>query len=614
MKSIVRLTFLLIVALVLVACGQKETATGVTVSSLSVTSTPTAPHARHTLTPISVNVPTSTPTSVPTAAVVDTPISTDTPEPPTATPAIPSSTPTQQVVTGFVLRDATIRNGPGESYSAVANIAQGQEVTVVATDPSGDWLLLNLPGPDQSWINRLDISLLDAQMVMIPVDTKLPTPPPTPTPGEAVQLYESVITLPTYPWRDFLTPTVDPVSGWDYHRFDAHAYHGQKRTPTPHGYRLINLENRWVKANVMPELGGRVYQLIFKPTGSNALYQNPVIKPSPWGPGPQGNGWLAVGGIEWGLPVPEHGYATSEPWGYITLPGAESQAVTLFDKHQDTVHLSVDVSLQPDTAALQLDFTLSNESDHRIPTSFWVNAMVAPGPANTVGSELRFLFPGNKAIMHSTGDEDLPLPNEIFDWPFFRGRDLSRLGNWNHWLGFFMFPQAQENWAAIYDPSVDEGLVRVFPREKVPGLKAFGFGWQNPISPKDYTDDGSAYIEMHGGVTPTFDQNLPMQAGERLHWRELWYPVAGIGGVSRADAFGAVHLSNENDGMHLRLFAVRPVQGKIVVVDAAGQSYAFSVRLAPDHPGDIKLPAVQLPLLFQMQTSDGRVWQMSGLW
>jgi len=516
---------------------------------------------------------------------------------------------------GSITHEAIIRNGPAETFAAIAKIAQGQKVVVLATDETGEWLKIEIPGFEQSWIKRQEIRLDNGQTASIPVAEDIPTPQPTPTPGDTVKMYESAISIPTYPWQEFLTPTVDPVTGWDYKQFDAQAYKAEQRSPAPHDYKLVVLENRWLKVNVMPELGGRFYQFIFKPTGSNELYQNPVIKPSPWGPGPQGNGWLAAGGIEWGLPVPEHGYATSEPWGYITLPGTERQSVTVFDKHQNNVHLSVDVTLQPDTAAAFLAFDLKNRSNRTIPTSFWLNAMVAPGPDNTVGPELRFIYPGNKAIMHSTGDDNLPKPNEVFDWPIYQGRDLSRLGNWNHWLGFFMFPQARDDWAAVYDSAADEGLVRIFPHTQMTGLKAFGFGWQNPISPTEYTDDNSAYVEMHGGITATFDKNMPMSPGTSLQWQEIWYPVAGIGGITQADAFGAVHLDHKGDGIHLRIFTIMPVQGDLVVSDKTGKSSTYNVKITPDKPIDITLPNdLQLPLSFSLQTSDGATWQMEWLW
>jgi len=595
----------LLLLLLLAGCGKKETPapTTTTVPTSIPTLAPTLPP--HTPTPVMLAAATSTPTPEPEPTATDTPTPTPTPIPPTATP-------TPQRPIGRVLRDSNIRSGPGEAFPIVGAMAGDQEVAVAATDPSGTWLLLDIPGPDQSWIIRANVSLPDAAATL-PVAENLPTPPPSPTPGDIVYLTKSAITLPTYPWQNFLTPARDEETGWDYQLFDREAWQAANPPPAPRQYQLVNLENRWLRVSIMPELGGRVYQLIFKPTGSNELYQNPVIKPSPWGPGPNGNGWLAAGGIEWGLPVPEHGYAPTEPWGFITLPGAEEQAITLFDNHQDAAHLSVTVSLHPDTAAFTLDFDLENESDRAIPVSYWTDAMIAPGPANSVGPDLRFLFPITQASVHSTGDPALPAPGGVFDWPIYQGRDMSRLGNWTQWLGFFAHPQASENWAAVYDESADEGVVRIFPPEMTPGLKGFGFGWTQPIAPDNYTDDGSAYVEMQGGVTPTYDDRLTMQPGDIYQWQETWYPVAGIRGVSQADEQGAAHITSEADGLHLRLFSIRPLSGEISIRDAAGAALSHPLVLAPDRPGDILLGDMQAPISFELQTSDGLVWRMDGL-
>ena len=601
------LLFLALTAAVTTGCGGNA-APDVTLppaTHLPPTATPTPTRAARTPTPVFVAVDTSTPTPQPAPTATDTPAPTPTSPPPTNTPA-------PDLPIGRMLRDTNIRSGPDTHFPIVGDIAGGQEVQVAATDPSGTWLLLEMPGPGQNWVIRSNVSLPDAQL-SIPVATDLPTPPPTPTPGDVVRLYKSSISIPTTPWQQFLAPAVDEETGWDYLAFDRDAYQAANPQPAPHAYQLINLENRWLRVNAMPELGGRVYQLIFKPTGSNEFYQNQVIKPSPWGPGPEGNGWLAAGGIEWGLPVPEHGYAYAEPWGFITLPGAETQAITLFDQHQDTVHLSVTLGVRPDTAAFSLDFELSNESARAIPVSYWTDAMIAPGPANTVSPELRFIYPMRQATVHSTGDPALPGAGSVFDWPFYQGRDLSRLGNWNQWLGFFAHPRAQENWSAIYDPAADEGVVRIFPPNMAPGLKGFGFGWNQPIPADNYTNDGSAYVEMQGGVTPTYEARLTLQPGDIYQWKELWYPVAGIRGITRADARGAVHLSREGDGLHLRLFSIRPITGKIDIRDGVGATFLQDVSLAPDTPADIPLAGMQPPISFELQGSDGQVWKMTEL-
>jgi len=45
-------------------------------------------------------------------------------------------------------------------------------------------------------------------------------------------------------------------------------------------YRVVCLENRYLKVVVLPELGGHVYSLYDKTAGQEMLYSNGVIKPA----------------------------------------------------------------------------------------------------------------------------------------------------------------------------------------------------------------------------------------------------------------------------------------------------------------------------------------------
>ncbi len=552
-------------------------------------------------TPTPTESPTFTPTSTPTAS----PTWTLTPTA-TASPT-PSPTPAPQ---GYLTQDVLVYAGPDDAFPVVGSIAGGQSITLLATDATGAWLQVDIGEGGQSWI--------PAQVVQAPPETALPlakaipTPPPPARPDDIVQLIERQITIPTYPWRQFLTPAFDETTQSHFQRFDRQAYEQSHPAPTPQNYTLIQLENRWLSVSVLPELGGRIYQLIFKPTGHNELYQNGVIKPSPWGPENAGTGWLAAGGIEWGLPVPEHGYLWGEPWGHITLPGPDAQSITLFDQNQDSVHLSVTLTLVPDTAAMALHFELENQGDRSIPVSFWLNAMLAPGARNSVGPELRFFFPMQQARVHSTGDPTLPPPGGLFDWPIYQGRDLSRLGAWGPWLGFFAAPQAQNRWAAVYDVAEKEGVVRIFSPDDLPGLKGFGFGWAQPISPDHYTDDGSAYVELQGGLTPTYDERFPLQPGDLYTWDEVWYPIAGLNGVSYADEQGALHLQTTNDGLRLQLFATRPRSGQLTIIDARAQVYTQTISLSPDAPAEVVLPGALAPIDMQFTANDA-IWKVQSL-
>ncbi|HID62419.1 MAG TPA: DUF5107 domain-containing protein, partial [Anaerolineae bacterium] len=170
------------------------------------------------------------------------------------------------------------------------------------------------------------------------------TPTPTPTTNPAT-LTVSSITIPSYPYEDYLQDEYNSTYNMTFKRLDWGAYDGAPKTVTERTFTALVMENEYLRLTVLPELGGRIYQCIFKPTGHNQFYQNPVLKPTRWGPPEQG-WWLAAGGMEWGLPVEEHGYETAMPWTYTTVTASDGVTVTVRDSTaSDRLRASVDIHL-----------------------------------------------------------------------------------------------------------------------------------------------------------------------------------------------------------------------------------------------------------------------------
>ncbi|MCO6452719.1 MAG: DUF5107 domain-containing protein [Caldilineales bacterium] len=603
-----REVILVLMILLMAACGNDD---------VEPTAIPAEPVAAAQVQPTSAASPTPAPTAI--QAIADTPSPQPTPPPaptrlattrPPATPTL-SPAPDTAYPSAVVLETANLRAGPGLEYPVIGQVNEGQEVQVRARTQYGSWMQLEMEGEGQVWVADF---LLDLPAgIDFPISEDFAAPPPPPTPGDAVHLGQTTVSISTYPWRQFTSPAYDPVYDWEYLQFDRAAYEAANPQPSPQTYALQTLDNRWLHLSLMPELGGRLFQMVFKATGNNELYQNPVIKPSPWGPGANGNGWLAAGGIEWGLPVSEHGYTWNETWGYITTPGDQEASITVFDQGQDRLHLSVDAGMQPDSAAFTLDYRLENRGVRPVDANFWSNAMLAPGPANRVGSELRFLYPSSQMRVHSTGDGDLPGPGGPFAWPMNNGRDISRLGTWQRWLGFFAASQGQSAWAAVYDEAADEGVVRIFSPVKTPGLKGFGLGWSDPIPANQYTDGDSSYVEMQGGISPDFDTARTMAPDELLSWREIWYPVAGIGGISNADANGAVHVTSTDGGWRLRIFPTRSMRGELVVLSGGSEIHRQEIDTDPGRPLDVILSGPDQPTGFRITLADGGEWAMNSL-
>jgi hypothetical protein len=392
-------------------------------------------------------------------------------------------------------------------------------------------------------------------------------PAASPAAPFAVQVTIATLTVPTYPYADFLTMAHSPAYNMDYPILDWPSYQASNPQPADRSYTAVVLENNWLRLTVLPELGGRLYGVTVKATGDELLYQNPVIKPTHWGPPEQG-WWLAAGGIEWCLPVEEHGYESALPWTYEVSSSPQGSSITLHDSTAiDRVGATISIFLPVDQAAFRLTPRLDNPTGAALNLRFWANAMLAPGTANTVGPDLRFVLPIDWVTVHSTGDGRLPAPQGAMSWPIYNGVDYSRLGNWNEWLGFFARPQAMEDWAGVYDQGGLSGVVRVFPRQAATGLKGFAMGWNNPIDASNWTDPPSTYyVELHSGPSPTFWDSLTLGAGQSLEWSETWMPLQGLPALTLATAELALGVKAEDQDLH-------------VAVQVAGQHADLSVRV-----------------------------------
>ena len=190
-------------------------------------------------------------------------------------------------------------------------------------------------------------------------------------------------------------------------------YEASNPQPVPTKHRLIVMENRYLRLGILPDLGGRIYEATFKPTGNNEFYSNPVVKPTQWGPAnPTGaNWWLAAGGLEWGFPVEEHGYEFGRPWGFdnVSLPNG-GVMLTLFTRHGPQLpYAVVDVILPPDAAYFVVQPRITNPWGAPFKFKWWGNAMLAPGAANSPGPDLQLIFPASKVTIHSTGERRCPV-------------------------------------------------------------------------------------------------------------------------------------------------------------------------------------------------------------
>ncbi|MCK6626111.1 MAG: DUF5107 domain-containing protein [Anaerolineae bacterium] len=420
----------------------------------------------------------------------------------------------------------------------------------------------------------------------VPVASPTLTASPTSTspnlmsspPASSPQVSLTTVTLPTYPLWDFLTEQTDPVYKMPVFYFDRAAFEAANPAPAPKDYTGVVLENTYLRLTFLPELGGRLYSAVVKATGQEIFYHNPVVKPSRYGvlQPYEANWWLATGGMEWAYPTQEHGYRFGVPWFYSTSVNSEGASITLSDTAEGRVGAEVTVTLPPDSAAFTVAPRLVNKTGQAVPVQFWTNAALTLGAAS-MSPQTQFIVPTDKIIVHSRGEAGWTVPGERQEssWPLAGQTDLRQYSQWANYLGFFV-PNMAAPFIGAYNPETNVGVARLIRPGEVPGNKLFAFSTTFPD--KSYTDDGSQYFELWGGANRGFwpKDDVTVPPGGPIEWRERWWPLAGLGGLTWANEHAAIHLHQTS----LSLLVSRPLGGTITVL--AGETTVLTQPFTAD--------------------------------
>jgi tetratricopeptide (TPR) repeat protein len=415
------------------------------------------------------------------------------------------------------------------------------------------------------------------------------------------KVYEGEIELPTYIIRG---ENPNPVFRSQYGVAMIYPYtllDDIDSHPTPKKYKILYLENAYLRVGVIPELGGRVYSVFDKITKRDVFYRNKVVKFSPLAI----RGAFFSGGIEFNFPV-AHAPTTADPVNWSIRQNSDGSASISFGgiEHISRMRWIVTLTLYPGRCALAQDVCLSNPYFLPGRYHYWTNASLVANDQTEFIYPLRrvrsYEFAGTSPWPYGrldliSQDEGLPgmegtpkWPVEVMHEPFnFRwqknilthvsifGRDVK----WN----FFGAWQHSENY----------GYAHYADHHDVAGMKLWSWG-NAPIgvvNQSALTDDGSLYAETQCGAMETqldFDFLSPFQT---KNWREWWIPLRGIHGLACASQDVAVNLRLnplENNDEYELLVGVCPVykiNKAVVKVFTSRDKFVDEVVLiSPENP------------------------------
>jgi tetratricopeptide (TPR) repeat protein len=408
----------------------------------------------------------------------------------------------------------------------------------------------------------------------------------TPIAQAEVRAYRGQIAIPTYPWwppvkHPYFRGT-DGRNIYPYPMLD-----NLKRTKEPRTYRTVVLENEYLRLTFLPELGGRVHEVIDKTTSQPMFYVNHVIKPGLIG---QCGAWIS-GGIEWNTGPQGHTVSCIQPVDVVILPpekdGSRSVAVGETERIYGT-KWTVVVTLRPGRSFIEERIRIYNPTEHVRPYYFW-NCTAVP---NTKG--FRFIYPMTLGTDHGA--------ERFFNWPIHEGKDLSRGTNYQDASSIFAW-YCDQDFFGSYNDDLDRGIVAYANHHQLPGKKAWtwgqgGFGKMHQI---DLTDDDGPYNEVQTGPLLTQGEVGRLDPCEAVEWQEWWYPVHGIGGFTFANKNVAANASVENGKLRLRLIGSGSWRHARIGVCRGDQAVAEGTcDIEPFKPADVELAVREATAPFEI--------------
>jgi tetratricopeptide (TPR) repeat protein len=310
-------------------------------------------------------------------------------------------------------------------------------------------------------------------------------------------------------------------------------------------YKMVYLENEYVKIGILPEIGGRIFSGVDKSNNYDFFYRQHVIKPALIG---LIGAWIS-GGVEWNIPH-HHRASTFLPVQY-RIESNKDGSKTVWVGELEVRHRmrwALGYTLRPGKSYLEASIRIVNRTPELQSMLCFANVAVS------VNEHYQVIFPpGTQYVTHHHKRDFTTWPiatTSYGGYDFSRGVDVSWFTN--HLAANSMFAwNYEDDFFAGYDHGKQAGLMSVADHHIVPGKKlwTWGNGPRGRMWDKILTDEDGPYIElMVGGYSDNQPDYSWLEPYEVKSFEMYWYPFRDIGGVKKANLDAAVNLDVAKDG------------------------------------------------------------------
>ena len=345
-----------------------------------------------------------------------------------------------------------------------------------------------------------------------------------------------------------------------------------ERTPHPHFWDAVHIENEFLRLMILPAIGGRIHVGVDKRNGYDFFYRQNVIKPALVGlAGP----WIS-GGVEFNWPQ-HHRPATfmavetaieRGPDGSVTIwcsdhdPMARMKGMHGVCLHPGKAYVEVKVRLYNRTLQTQTFLWWANVATHvheQYQSFFPKDVRYAADHAKRAVTE----YPLSQGLYYGidygecarTGVPPEEMPSQFVPDGSYPPNDLGWYANIPVPTSY-MIVGSRGDFFGGYDHRRRAGTLAYANHHISPGKKQwtwgnhdFGYAWDRSL-----TENDGPYVELMSGV---YTDNQPdfsfLAPGETKTFSQYWYPIGDIGVPDLANLQAALRLENSDGVVTLHL-------------------------------------------------------------
>mgnify|MGYP002515367977 FL=1 len=347
-------------------------------------------------------------------------------------------------------------------------------------------------------------------------------------------------------------------------------------------YDAYIIENKYIKATLLPEIGGKIHSILDKTNNYDIIYNNKVIKPAMVGLcGP----WVS-GGIEFNWP--QH----HRPTTFMPVENEEKGETVYMGEFDNffSMHGTVGISIKEDRSYVKAHIIVYNSTPYRRRFMWWANTAVE------INKDYAVVFPPD---VSSVNDHDRRC---VLSWPIAKGV-YKTVRPWNYGEGTdvhftknivaatsMMVSKGESDFDFVcgYDHGKDAGVAMIADHRIAPGKKLWIWG-NSPFASKwceNLTDDGSEYCEL---MTGCYTDNQPdftmIEPYEKKEFDQYWYPIKKIGEPKAATLDAALNFYKQENKLH---FGICPSgnfpNSTVIITSSQKEVFRKKVELSIENP------------------------------